>query len=186
MRTRASSMGGLSDDREQSNKIRAQMSLFSSNLSQVDEKKRQQDREALIATAQRNVTKRLSTMDQQVFNDTGKIGPSLLDEWELKAHAAAQAKSDARMENYGKVNIGGGKFVDQSAVDAVASKNVQPVIDEINEKAETERQRKAELKAQQDNEKRIEEERKAREKETKEINKKLKREYYPDSFTVSY
>jgi len=94
----------------------------------------------------------------------------------LKAHAAAQAKSDARMENYGKVNIGGGKFVDQSAVDAVASKNVQPVLDEINEKADTERQRKAELKAQQDNEKRIEEERKARERETKEINKKLKQQ----------
>jgi hypothetical protein len=176
-RRRASSEGSYDDDRERSNKIRAQMSLFSNNLSQVDEKKRQKDREALIAAAQRNVTKSLHGMDERVFADTGKVAPSLLSEWEVKAHAAAQAKSDTRMENYGKVNIGGGKWVNQSAVDLAAQKNVQPVLDEINDKAAAEHERQAALVAEQETEKRKATEKKAREKEEKEINKKLKRRH---------
>ncbi len=177
-RRRASSEGSYDDDQERSNKIRAQMSLFSNNLSQVDEKKRQKDREALIAAAQRNVTKSLHGMDEKVFADTGKVAPSLLSEWEVKAHAAAQAKSDTRMENYGKVNIGGGKWVNQSAVDLAAQKNVQPVLDEINEKAAAEHERQAALAAEQETEKRKATEKKAREKEGREINKKLKRKLF--------
>ncbi|TVY43466.1 hypothetical protein LOCC1_G005345, partial [Lachnellula occidentalis] len=173
-RRRASSTGTADSDQEQSNRIRAQMSTFSSNLSQVDTKKRQHDREALIAAAQRNVTKSLHGMDEKVFAETGKIGPSLLSEWEVKAHAAAQAKSDSRMENYGKVNIGGGKFVNQSAIDLVAQKNVQPVLDEINEKAEQERVRQAEIKMEQDTQRRKDAEKKTQEKEKKDINKQLK------------
>ena len=175
-RRRASSDGTLDEDKEQSNKIRAQMSLFSNNLSQIDAKKRQKDRENLIAAAQRNVTKSLHGMDERVFAETGKVAPSLLSEWEVKAHAAAQAKSDTRMENYGKVNIGGGKFIDQSEVDAVAARNVQPVLDEINEKAEQERVRQAELKLEQEKQQQAANDKKTREKEEKEINKKLKRE----------
>jgi hypothetical protein len=178
-RRRASSDGSMDEDRERSNKIRAQMSLFSSNLSQVDAKKRQQDREALIAAAQRNVTKSLHGMDEKVFADTGKVAPSLLSEWEVKAHAAAQAKSDTRMENYGKINIGGGKFINQSAVDLVAQKNVQPVLDEINEKAQAERERVAAAKMEQETQARKAAEQKAREREKKEIEKKLKRMLYP-------
>ncbi|KAL2068691.1 hypothetical protein VTL71DRAFT_15029 [Oculimacula yallundae] len=172
-RNRASS---YDSDKEQSNKIRAQMSQFSSNLSQVDEKKRQQDREKLIAAAQRNVTKNLHSMDEKVFNDTGKIAPSLLSEWEVKAHAAAQAKSDTRMENHGKVHIGGGKFINQSEINLVAARNVQPVLDEINEKAEAARERQAALKAEQELQQRKAAEKKTREKEQKEIDKKLRQQ----------
>ncbi|KUJ15566.1 uncharacterized protein LY89DRAFT_686282 [Mollisia scopiformis] len=172
-RYRSSSLGNSDADLEQSNKIRAQMSIFSSNISQVDAKKRQQDRESLIAAAQRNVTKSLHNMDERVFQDTGKIAPSLLSEWEVKAHAAAQAKSDTRMENHGKIHIGGGQFINQSAVDLVAARNVQPVLDEINEKAEAERERQAALKLEQETQKRKAAEKKMREKEEKDINKKL-------------
>ncbi|KAG4425956.1 hypothetical protein IFR04_000900 [Cadophora malorum] len=175
-RNRASSLGTFDEDKEQSNKIRAQMSQFSSNLSQVDAKKRQQDRENLIAAAQRNVTKSLHGMDEKVFADTGKIAPSLLNEWEVKAHAAAQANSDTRMENHGKVHIGGGKFIDQSEIDQVAARNVQPVLDEINEKAEAERERQAALKAEQETQQRKAAEKKVREKEQKEIEKKLRQQ----------
>jgi Eisosome protein 1 len=184
-RRRASSDGSMDEDREQSHKIRAQMSLFSSNLSQVDAKKRQQDREALIATAQRNVTKSLHGMDEKVFADTGKVAPSLLSEWEVKAHAAAQIKSNTRMENYGKVNIGGGKFISQRAVDLVAQRNVQPVLDEINEKAEAERERVAAAKSEQETQVRKAAELKAREKEKKEIDRKLKRRSYPKLETLN-
>ncbi|KAH7409074.1 hypothetical protein BKA64DRAFT_639389 [Cadophora sp. MPI-SDFR-AT-0126] len=175
-RNRASSLGTFDEDKEQSNKIRAQMSQFSSSLSQVDAKKRQQDRENLIAAAQRNVTKSLHGMDEKVFADTGKIAPSLLNEWEVKAHAAAQANSDTRMENHGKVHIGGGKFIDQSEINQVAARNVQPVLDEINEKAEAERERQAALKAEQETQQRKAAEKKAREKEQKEIEKKLRQQ----------
>jgi len=175
-RRRASSDGDIDEDREQSNKIRAQMSLFSSNLSQVDEKKRAQDREALIAVAQRNVTKSLNGMDQKLFAETGKASPALLSQWEVKAHAAAQANSDARMSNHGKVHIGGGKFLDRSEIDKVAQRNVQPVLDEINEKAEAERERQAALKLEQETIARKAAEKKSREKEAKAIDKKLKQQ----------
>jgi len=174
VRRRASSDGTLDEDKEQSQRIRAQMSLFSSSLSQIDAKKRQKDREALMAVAQRNVRASLHGMDERVFKETGKVSPSMLNEWEVKAHASAQKKSDNRMENYGKVNIGGGKFVDQSTVDAAAARNVQPVLDEINAKAEKERVRQAELKLDQEASKRSAEAHKVREKELKESNRKLK------------
>ncbi|KAA8575274.1 hypothetical protein EYC84_004458 [Monilinia fructicola] len=172
-RRRASS---FDEDRHQSDKIRAQMNLFSTNISQVDEKKRQRDREALIAAAQRKVHQDLHNMDEQVFADTGKVAPSLLSEWELKAHQAAQAKSEARLENFGKVDIGGGKFVDQSVIDAAAAKKIQPVLDEMDNKVDAKRYREAELKLEEENRRRKSQEAKAREKESKEITKKLKQQ----------
>jgi hypothetical protein len=173
-RRRASSEGAKDEDRAQSQKIRAQMSLFSSNLSQVDQKKRQMDRENLIAIAQRNVRQSLHGMDEKLFQDTGRIAPSLLDDWEIKAQNAAQAKSDDRMQNHGKVNIGGGKFINQSEIDLVARNNVQPTLDEISEKAAIERARQDQIKHDQEIAKKEAEDKKARERETKEINKKLK------------
>jgi hypothetical protein len=83
------------------------------------------------------------------------------------------------MENYGKVNIGGGKFINQSAVDLVAQRNVQPVLDEINEKADAERERVAAAKLEQEKQARKAAEQKTREREKKEIDRKLKRTLYP-------
>lgn len=173
-RQRNRSTSDLADDREQSQKIRSEMSMFTSNLAQVDAKKRNHDRESLLAAAQRNVAAKLASMDEKVFADTGKIGPSLLSEWEIKAYKAAQEKSDARMENYGRVNIGGGKFVNQSAVDLAAQRNVQPLLDEINEGADAHHLKLAEIKANQDEEKRVVELKKTREKDLKEANRRLK------------
>jgi Eisosome protein 1 len=172
-RRRACSESSL-NDKEQSEKIRAQMSLFSSSLSQVDSKRQQLDREALMAIAQRNVTASLHGMDQRVLKDTGKIPPSMLNEWGVKAHTAAQKNSESRMANYGKINIGGGNFIDQSMVNQVAARNVQPVLDEINDKAEQERVRQAEHRLEQQAYKRLAEAKKALDKETKEADRKLK------------
>jgi hypothetical protein len=174
MRRRASSDGTLDEDREQSQKIRAQMSIFSNSLSQVDAKKRQQDREALLAIAQRNVTTRLQGLDEKIFKETGKATPSMLNDWEIKAHAAAQKNSDSRMESYGKIDIGGGRYVDKSVVEAAATRNVQPLLDEINEKADKERIHQAEVKLEEEAQKRAAENEKNREKELKEINRRLK------------
>ncbi|RDL41319.1 uncharacterized protein BP5553_01298 [Venustampulla echinocandica] len=177
MRRRASSDGDLDEDRKQSNTIRAQMSLFSSNLSQVDSKKRQHDREALIAAAQRNVAKNLQAIDERVMAETGRPSPSTISEWELKAQAAAQGRNDTRrMEHHNKVNIGGGKFIDQSEIDEIAARNVQPVLDEINDKVEKQQAKEADMRLEQELEKKRAEEQKIRDKEQKEIHRKLKQQ----------
>ena len=165
-RRRASSDGSTpKGDEERSRMIRNQMSLFKDELAQVDAKKRQNDRDALMAAAQRNVRASITGMDERVFNDTGKASPAMKEEWEAKAKARAKADSDARMVNHGRVNIGGGKFLDQSEVDAIAAGRVQPTLDEITEKAQKQRARDEELRRQQEERERIAAEKTADQKE---------------------
>lgn len=155
MRRRASSDGQASDiDAEQSRKIRTQMSLFQSKLAEVDQKKRQGDRDALMAAAQRNVAARMQTMDDRVFEETGKVSPALMQEWEAKARDRAQQDSDTRLENHGRVHIGKGKYLDQADIDAVARARLQPTFDEITEKAEAQRARDEEIRLEQEEQRR--------------------------------
>lgn len=181
MRRRASSDGDVSasfgnDDRQQSKHIRNQMSLFSTRLDEVDEAKRARDREALLNAAKRNVKATLEGMDDKMYQDTGRVMPVKLNEWELKAHSAAQARSDARLgrDLNGKVDLGAGKYMDRDEVNAIAAKRVQPVLDDINEKAELERQRIAALKEEQEKKRLAVESEKARNAEIKETQRKLK------------
>ena len=149
-RRRASSDGQAGDsDEERSKQIRSEMSLFTDKLAQVDGKKRKQDRDSLLAAAQRNVRASMTAQDARVFNDTGKVSPAMMAEWEAKAKAKAESESEARMVNHGMVNIGGGKFLDQSEVDAIATAKVQPTLDEITDTAERHRERDEELRQQQ-------------------------------------
>ncbi|KAI9885899.1 MAG: exo-1,3-beta-glucanase [Watsoniomyces obsoletus] len=165
------------EDEARSLRIRAEMSIFKQNVAEVDPKKRQQDRDALMAAAQRNVRASLHDLDERVFTETGKVPPSLMDEWEAKARATAEADSKTRMANYGRVNIGGGKYLERSEVDAVAARNVQPVLDDINDKAEGHRARQEELRLDKEQEKRRAEEEKLREKEVKVELKKARGEW---------
>jgi len=140
LRRRASSDSDLPEsDEARSKQIRSQMSLFNDKLAQVDRKKQQKDRDSLMAAAQRNVAKKMQGIDEKVFADTGKVSPAMMTDWETKARVRAEAESNARMVNHGKVNIGGGRFMDQSEVNAIAAARVQPTLDEITEKAETQR-----------------------------------------------
>ena len=147
-RRRASS-DGQEDDEERSQQIRSEMSLFTDKLAQVDAKKRQKDRDSLLAAAQRNVKASMHGMDENVFNETGKVSPAMMEDWEQKAKAKAKAESSARMVNHGKVNIGGGKYMDQSEIDAIAAARVQPTLDEVTATAERHRARDEELRQQQ-------------------------------------
>ncbi len=147
-RRRASS-DGLEDDEERSQQIRSEMSLFTDKLAQVDAKKRQKDRDSLLAAAQRNVRASMHGMDEKVFNETGKVSPAMMEDWEEKAKAKAKAESSARMVNHGKVNIGGGRYMDQSEIDAIAAARVQPTLDEVTATAEKHRARDEELRQQQ-------------------------------------
>lgn len=153
-RRRASSDGQIKDsDDVRSKQIRSEMSLFNDKIAQVDAKKRQKDREALMAAAQRNVRASMHGMDEKFYADTGKASPAMVDDWEAKANARAEADSKARMVNHGRVNIGGGKYLDQSEIDAIAAARVQPTLDEITEKAEKQRARDEQVRlAQQERE----------------------------------
>ncbi|KAI6782845.1 uncharacterized protein J7T54_002004 [Emericellopsis cladophorae] len=164
------------DDREESQRIRQQMSMFSNKLTEVDQAKRQTDRDALLAAAQRNVKARLHGMDEKVYSDTGKINPALQSDWNLKAQQAAQLSSDARNENTGKLNLGGGMYMDQEQIDAIAAKRMQPVLDDINEKAEKERERQAVLKAEEEARKSELAREKERDREAKALSKRIRDE----------
>ncbi|KAK5943640.1 Eisosome assembly protein [Knufia obscura] len=165
-RRHASSAADDDSDEEQSRKIRSQMSIFQSKLADVDTKKRQQDRDNLLQIAHRNVDAQMSKMDGRVFEDTGKASPAQTEKWEKAAREKAQRDSDERMQYTGKVHIGGGKYLDQSELDAIAKARLQPTLDDISEKAEKQRARDEELRLER--ERKLEQERreKARSAET--------------------
>lgn len=146
-RQRASSDGQANEsDEDRSKQIRSEMSLFNNKVAQVDAHKRQKDRESLMAAAQRNVKASMHGMDERVLAETGKVSPAMMQSWETNAHARAEADSKARMVNHGMVNIGGGKFLDQAEIDAIAAQRVQPTLDEITDKAEKQRARDEQLR----------------------------------------
>jgi hypothetical protein len=178
LRRRSSSDGAMIEDRERSMQIRKQMSLFSTRLSEADEQKRKKDREAVLAAAQRNVSQQLKDMDERVYAVTGMVTPTLRSEWETRAHTAALAKSEARKTgNEGKIDIGGGMFMDPKAVDKIAAKRVQPILDEINDNAEKDRARLAKLKAEEEAKRQETERARARDREVAELHEKIKRTF---------
>ena len=167
-RNRASNRDRDSDsdsDEEQSRRIRSQMSIFQSKLAEVDKGKRQADRDALLEAAHKNVTKQMNAIDEKVFKDTGKISPQQRELWERQARERAQRDSDDRMVNVGKVHIGGGKFMDQADIDAIAKTRLQPTLDDITEKAEKQRARDEEIRLEQERVKREAETEKQRQRE---------------------
>ncbi|KAF2084139.1 hypothetical protein K490DRAFT_49881 [Saccharata proteae CBS 121410] len=157
-RGRASSEGRDavdSDDEEHSRRIRSQMSQFNNQLAAVDARKRQKDRESLLAAAERKVHAQMHTMDERVFMETGKVSPAMMEEWEARARAKAAEDSEARLANHGKIHVGGGKFLDQSEIDAIAQARMQPTLDEIAEKAALQRARDEELRLDAEEKKRV-------------------------------
>ncbi|KAK6848876.1 hypothetical protein PG995_012709 [Apiospora arundinis] len=174
LRRRSSSDGDIRNDRERSQQIRRQMSIFNTKVSEVDQQKRQHDRDALLAAAQRNVSARMKVMDDKIATETGMIPPSTKTSWDSKAHATAQLRSDNRLSKQNKVDIGAGKYMEQEEIDAIAASKVQPVIDEINERAEQEQARVTEQKLEEERQREERELERQREQEVSEINKKLK------------
>ena len=162
-RDRASSAGASprksrfdydSDDEEQARRIRNRQSQFNNQLEAVDSK-RETDRKALIAAAEKKVHAQMHALDKKVYDDTGKMSPQMVEEWDAKARARAAANSQARMQNHGKIDLGGGKFIDQSEIDAIALARVQPTLDQITDKAEKQRARDEELRLDAEEKKRL-------------------------------
>lgn len=176
LRKRSLSDGVVIEDQRRSQDIKKQMSLFSTRLSEVDEQKRQQDQDRLLAAAQRNVHERLKGMDLKIANETGMVPPSTLTQWEVKARAIAHSRAFQQSNPHqGKVDLGAGIHMDQDEINAIAARRIQPILDEINAKAELEHARQTELRLEMEREKEEQEVEKARQKEVQDIQKKLKR-----------
>lgn len=177
-RRRASSESQMSeaDDAAQSRRIRNQMSTFNDKLAQVDAKKRQKDRESLLAVAEKRVHAKMHQMDERVFQETGNASPAMMQEWEAQARARVAADSEARMANYGKVYVGGGKYLDQAEVDAVAAARVKPTLDEIDANAEAYRVKQEELRLDQEERRRQAQLEKERDLELKAEHKRIRGE----------
>jgi hypothetical protein len=178
-RRRASSDTSLEDSRERTQDIRSQ--LYSSNLSRVDSKTRQKDRDTLLAVAQRNVAKSLQGIDEQIYAQTGRVTPAMMVGRETRPMAIAQQRVQPvqpvqqppeRHADY--VDIGSGALVDRNSVDALALRNVKPVLTQIEDKSAAERARQTEIKLDEEETKRMVQLEKDREEELKEINRQLK------------
>ncbi|KAF3044640.1 hypothetical protein E8E12_006440 [Didymella heteroderae] len=164
------------EDDFRSRRIRHQMKEFNQQLADVDAKKREQDRKGLIAAAERKVKAQMQGLDKDIYDKTGKMSNSMVEDWDEKARQRALANSEARMENHGRVNIGNGKWMDQAEIDAIAQARLQPTLNEISEKAEKQRALDAERQFELEKKKRQEQEEKARQAEIKAEEKRGKDE----------
>ncbi|KAI9663513.1 MAG: hypothetical protein M1831_002522 [Alyxoria varia] len=168
-RPRSSSDGqpGNSDDVVQASKIRNQQQHLNEQVTSINEKKRATDRGNLKSAAEKAVHERMQKLDKQVFEETGKVTPAMMEEWEAKARAKANAESEARLEHHGMVDIGGGKFMTQTELESIAASRMQPTLEEIGVNAERQRARDEEIRLDQEERKRQAAKEKEREKETK-------------------
>ena len=139
-----------SDDERQAGRIRAQMAGLRTATGQVDAKKQQDDRAKLLAAAEKRVSARMADMDSQVYRDTGKVSPAMIEEWEAKAREKAERQRQERALNPGKTHIGGGQFMDQSEIEAIAAARLKPTLDEISATAASRRQHDEEMRIEKD------------------------------------
>ncbi|KAI1188280.1 hypothetical protein F5B17DRAFT_396241 [Nemania serpens] len=177
LRKRSFSDGAVIEDQRRSEHIKNQMSLFSNRLSEIDEKKRQHDQDLLLAAAQRKVHEQLKSMDEKIATETGMVAPTTLTQWELKARAVAHSRATQKgSRQQGKVDIGAGITMDQEDINAIAARRVQPILDEINAKAELEHARQLEARLEAERKKEEHEVERSRQREAHDIQKKLKQQ----------
>jgi hypothetical protein len=168
-----------SDDEFTTRRIRNQMSQLNKSIAEVDAKKRDQDRKSLMAAAERKVQAQMLGIDKKIFDDTGKMSPAMIDDWDAKARAKAAANSEARMENHGRVDLGHGKYMDQADIEAIAQARIQPTLDDINQKTEKRRAEEEEQRLEMEEKKREAQSEKQRTAEIKAEEKRIKGKYHP-------
>jgi len=149
------------------------------NLTRLENKKRGENAALLMTAARRNVRAQMTGLDRQIADSKGLVRR---EDWETRARELSQAGHDKRQhQNHGKVSIGGGGYMTQEEIDAIAERNVRPVLDDMTRKAEAERARvsaekarAAEGRMELKEKKRLQEVWRAQEKEVQEELKKIK------------
>jgi hypothetical protein len=82
------------------------------------------------------------------------------------------------MINTGRIHVGGGKYMDQSEIDAIAQARLQPTLDDITDKAEKQRALDEENRLEQERIKAEALKEKQRQAEIKQELKETQSEYY--------
>lgn len=135
------------------------------------------DRTKVLEAARRNVRSQLEDIDQTVADRTGMVPPSTRSAWESKALPVAQETSTAAAteeSHEGERDAGGGLYVAEEDIEAVAKQNVKPFLLELDERAEKERERERKLKEEKEANKIEAEKKKAYDKEVEDVHRKLK------------
>lgn len=166
------SMDYDSDDEERATRIRGRQAQLNRQVQEVDQKQAA-DRKNLLAAAEARVHARMTALDQDVYDKTGRMSQAMVEQWDAKARAKAAANSELRQQNHGKVDIGGGKWMDQSAIEAIAAARIKPTLDDINEKAADQRARDETARLEEEQRRRQVSNEKAREAETKAEQKRI-------------
>lgn len=174
LRRRTSSEGDASQfDLEKSEQIRNQMFSLQNRLHQIDEKKTR-DRADLMEIARKNVNARIHDMDEEVYAHTGKPSPNMQREWEEQAMQRTRQENEVRSTEFGRVSVGGQKYMDQAEVEAIARSRIQPTLDEISNRVEEQRAREVEEELEQERTQRREEIEREREADIEAEEKKQK------------
>lgn len=126
---------------------------------------------AIMEHARERAAGSLAKIDQSVTERNPLHNSAHLNQ---EAVDIAERNLRARLEHHGKIDIGGGKYMTQTEIEDIAHKNVQPVLEEISERAdeqraadEERRQHDEEERIRLAEEKRIDKERKAEDKRLK-------------------
>ncbi|PWW76234.1 hypothetical protein C7212DRAFT_364067 [Tuber magnatum] len=137
--------GGSASGRGRNPRTDGNSSHSHDNPTGLENKKRGENAVLLMAAAQRNVEAQMSGLDRQIADSKGLVRR---EDWEARAREFAQAGHDKRQhQNHGTVSIGGGGYMTLEEIDAIAARNVRPVLDGMTRQAEAERARVSAEKA---------------------------------------
>ena len=154
------------EERDITERINREMAKFDQQRKRNENSTQVQS--ALMEAAKRNARLSLAQMDASRpyaapnLREVAKM-EDLLNEDRLKAH---------RENNSAQVDLGGGHYMSQADIEAVAARRIQPVFDEMDEHVATINRQKAELQARKE----VEEARKAAEKAEKKKENELRKE----------
>ncbi|KAF3162200.1 hypothetical protein TWF225_009607 [Orbilia oligospora] len=155
-------------DYARSMKIKSDTAKLTKQIASVDKDRQARDYLAILAVAERNVKSQMQDLETKVAEDQGRVPKHLQAEWDAKAKMLSAEYERKRAEESekkkGKINMGGGLWYDQEDLERIARGNVQPILDEINVKAEKERARIEALRVEKetaDRERKAEQERAA-------------------------
>ncbi|KAK6334723.1 hypothetical protein TWF718_010171 [Orbilia javanica] len=132
-------------DYARSMKIKSDTAKLTKQINAVDKDRQARDYLAILAVAERNVKSQMQDLETKVAEDQGRVPKHLQAEWDAKAKMLSaeyeRKRAEENEKKKGKINMGGGLWYDQEDLERIARGNVQPILDEINVKAEKERAR---------------------------------------------
>ncbi|KAK6529986.1 hypothetical protein TWF694_003362 [Orbilia ellipsospora] len=145
-------------DFARSMKIKSDTAKLGRQMDSVDKDRQARDYLALMAAAEKNVKSRMEALETKVAEDQGRVPKHLQAQWDAKARMLSEESERKRAaeqeKKKGKIDMGGGLWYDQEDLERLAKGNVQPILDEINVKAEKERARLEALRVEKETQER--------------------------------